>query len=137
MLHWERKIEQGNIQQTERSGKWNRIRARGEDSRKTPYYALVNCLRGLMDTFNAVYPQLQDFDFREDALTFELPVYIILGRHDMNATYWIAEEYFNGLQAPQKQLYIFEDSGHGMIWQETDRFHDIMINTVLPETYQP
>ena len=96
----------------------------------------VNFMRGLMDTFNAVYTQLQDFDFREDALNFDLPVYIILGRHDVNATYWIAEEYFNILQAPHKQLYIFEDSGHGMIWQETDKFHDIMINTVLPETYQ-
>ena len=39
--------------------------------------------------------------------------------------------------APHKRLYFFEDSGHGMIWQETDRFYDIMINTVLPETYQP
>ena len=96
----------------------------------------VNFMRGLMDTFNAVYTQLQDFDFREDALNFDLPVYIILGRHDVNATYWIAEEYFNSLQAPHKQLHIFEDSGHGMIWQETDKFHDIMINTVLPETYQ-
>jgi pimeloyl-ACP methyl ester carboxylesterase len=39
--------------------------------------------------------------------------------------------------APHKRLYIFGDSGHGMIWQETDKFHDVMINTVLPETYQP
>jgi pimeloyl-ACP methyl ester carboxylesterase len=95
----------------------------------------LNFLRGLMDTFNVVYPQLQDFDFRQDAQTFELPVYIILGRHDVNGTYWVAEDYFNRLQAPHKRLYIFEDSGHGMIWQETDKFHDIMVNTVLPETY--
>jgi pimeloyl-ACP methyl ester carboxylesterase len=59
---------------------------------------------------------------------------MILGRHDVNATYGIVEEYFNILQALHKRLDIFEDSGHGMIWQETDRFHDIMVNTVLPET---
>jgi pimeloyl-ACP methyl ester carboxylesterase len=97
----------------------------------------VNFMRVLMDTFNVVYPQLQDVDLRDDALTFGLPVYFILGRHDVNGTYWLAEDYFNRLQAPHKRLYIFEDSGHGMIWQETDKFHDIMINTVLPETYQP
>jgi hypothetical protein len=28
----------------------------------------------------------------------------------------------------------FEDSGHDMIWQETDKFDDIMVNTILPET---
>jgi pimeloyl-ACP methyl ester carboxylesterase len=95
----------------------------------------VNYLRGLIDTFNAVYPQLQDLDFRQHAPSLDLPVYMVLGRHDVNANYWTAEEYFDVLRAPHKQLYIFEESGHGMIWQESDRFHNIMANTVLPETY--
>jgi len=34
-----------------------------------------------------------------------------------------------------KQMVHFEDSGHGMIWQEPDLFHGLMINTVLAETY--
>jgi len=97
----------------------------------------INTIRGLIDTFNVVYPQLQDFDFRNDAQELDLPVYIILGRHDVNATHWIAEEYFNVLTAPHKRLFVFEDSGHGMIWQEVDKFYDIMFNIVLPETYHP
>lgn len=107
---------------------------------KQPEYGWLDRLYNLLslkDTFNAVYPQLQEFDFRLDAATLDLPVYMILGRYDINGTYWIAEEYFNTLQAPHKQLYIFEDSGHGMIWEEAEKYHDIMINTVLPETYQP
>ncbi len=47
-----------------------------------------------MNAFNAIYPQLQDFDFRDDALPLDLPVYFILGWHNVNATYWISEEYF-------------------------------------------
>lgn len=107
---------------------------------KQPEYGWLDrlyYLLGLMNTFNAVYPQLQDMDFRLDAARLDLPVYLILGRHDMNNPYQIPEEYFNILQAPSKQLYFFKDSGHGMIWEEADKFHDIMINTVLPETYQP
>lgn len=107
---------------------------------KQPEYGWLDrlyYLLGLMNTFNAVYPQLQDMDFRVDATRLDLPVYLILGRHDMNNPYQIPEEYFNILQAPSKQLYFFEESGHGMIWEEADKFHDIMINTVLPETYQP
>ena len=96
------------------------------------YYVL-----SLVNTFNAVYPQLQDFDLRLDAPILDLPVYLMQGRHDMNDPYWLPEEYFNLLQAPSKQLYFFEDSGHGMIWEEPEKFHDIMINTVVPETYQP
>lgn len=96
------------------------------------YYAL-----GLMNTFNAVYPQLQEMDFRLDATKLDLPFYMILGRHDMNNPYEIPEEYFQMLDTPKKQLFFFEKSGHGMIWEEADLFHEIMVNTILPETYQP
>jgi len=105
---------------------------------KQPEYGWLDrvyYLFGLMNTFNAVYPQLQEMDFRLDATRLDLPVYLILGQHDMNNPYQIPEEYFNLLDAPRKQLYFFEDSGHGMIWEEADLFHDILVNTVLPETY--
>jgi pimeloyl-ACP methyl ester carboxylesterase len=106
---------------------------------KQPEYGWLDrlyYLLGLMNTFNAVYPQLQDMDLRLDAARLDLPVYLILGRYDMNNPYQIPEEYFNVLEAPSKQLYFFEDSGHGMIWEEAEKFHDIMVNTILPETYQ-
>ncbi len=104
-----------------------------------PEYSMmykINMIRGLLDTFDIVYPQIQDFDFRERAPQFEVPVYFLVGRHDLRPS-WIAEDYFNKLQAPHKQLVWFEDSGHGQIWSEADKFHEFMINTVLPETYPP
>ena len=105
---------------------------------KQPEYGWLDrvyYLLGLMNTFNVVYPQLQEVDFRLDATRLELPVYLILGRNDMNNPYQIPEEYFNLLEAPSKQLFFFEESGHGMIWEEADLFHDILVNTILPETY--
>ena len=105
---------------------------------KQPEYGWLDrayYLLGLMNTFNAVYPQLQGMDFRLDATRLDLPVYLILGRHDMNNPHQIPEEYFALLEAPSKQLYFFEDSGHGMIWEEADLFHEILVDTVLPETY--
>lgn len=105
---------------------------------KQPEYGWLDrvyYLLGLMNTFNVVYPQLQEMDFRQDATHFDLPVYLILGRHDMNNPSQIPEEYFDLIQAPSKQLFFFEESGHGMIWEEADKYHDILINTVLPETY--
>jgi pimeloyl-ACP methyl ester carboxylesterase len=96
----------------------------------------LNYLLGMATTFNAVYPQLQEIDFRENLTEFDLPVYLVLGRHDMNNPMEIPEAYFKLIQAPSKELYIFEDSGHGMIWEEAERFHDLLVNTVLPETYK-
>jgi len=110
-----------------------------EQMLKQPEYGWLDrvyYLLSLLNTFNTVYPQLQEMDFRIDAVHFDLPVYIVLGRHDMNNPYQIPEEYYNLVQAPSKQLVFFEESGHGMIWEEAAKFHDLMINTVLPETYQ-
>lgn len=99
------------------------------------FWDKINFVRGMISTFNLVYPQLQTFDFREDTPQLELPVYLLLGRHDSNATPEIAEDYFEKLQAPLKRLYYFEDSGHDMIFQETEKFHDLLVNTVLTETH--
>lgn len=106
---------------------------------KQPEYGWLDrvyYLLGLMNTYNIVYPQLQDMDFRQDATRFELPVYLVQGRHDMNNPYQIPEEYFNLIDAPSKRFCFFEDSGHGMIWEEANLFHSLMIDTVLPETYR-
>lgn len=107
---------------------------------KQPEYGWLDriyYLLGMMNTFNVVYPQLQDLDFRGDAVRLEVPFYMLLGRHDMNNPSEIPQDYFDRLQAPLKTLYYFEDSGHGMIWEEPDLYHRIMIETVLPQTDQP
>lgn len=95
----------------------------------------VHYLLGMMNTFNVVYPQLQDLDFRSEAVEFEVPVYIILGRHDMNNPLQIPEEYFELIEAPEKELVIFEHSGHGMIWEEADLYHSLLSEKVVPGTY--
>jgi pimeloyl-ACP methyl ester carboxylesterase len=106
---------------------------------KQPEYGWLDrlyYLLGLMNTFNVMYPQLQEMDFRVDAVRLDLPVYIVLGRHDMNNPSQVPEEYFNLLEAPKKELIFFENSGHGMIWEEAGLFHSLMVETVLPETYK-
>jgi hypothetical protein len=45
----------------------------------------VSWLRGLMDVFNVVYPQLEDLDFTTQAAELEVPVYFFVGRYDVNA----------------------------------------------------
>jgi pimeloyl-ACP methyl ester carboxylesterase len=105
---------------------------------KQPEYGWLDRVRnllGLKNTFNVVYPQLQTLDLRQDASKLDLPVYLICGRNDTNAPTALTEDYFSKLQAPDKQLIYFEDSGHGMIWQEADRFREVLVQQVLAETY--
>lgn len=82
----------------------------------------VNYMLGVMNTFNVVYPALYGVDLREEYARLEVPVYFFLGRHDINAPTDFAEEYYNLLDAPKKELVWFEHSGHSPWLNEAERF---------------
>lgn len=94
----------------------------------------INFVRGFFETFSTVYPQLRDLDFTTQAATLDVPVYILAGRADVNAMASLAERYYNVLQAPHKELMWFK-SGHSMTDADTSQFVDVMVNTVLAQTY--
>jgi pimeloyl-ACP methyl ester carboxylesterase len=59
----------------------------------------------------------------EEALNqFEIPVYFFLGRHDYSTPSLLAEEYFESLQSPRKELVWFESSAHFPFWEEPGKF---------------
>jgi pimeloyl-ACP methyl ester carboxylesterase len=78
-----------------------------------------------------VYPQLWNVDFRKQATRLEVPVYFMIGRHDVNAPLKLTEEYFNLLTAPRKELIWFENSGHSPWMNETEKFVDTIVNNIL------
>lgn len=82
----------------------------------------INYLRGIVNTFNYVYPQLYDIDLRTDYSKIDVPIYFFLGRHDINAPTSLVENYLNVLEAPHKEIIWFENSGHSPWINESDRF---------------
>lgn len=82
----------------------------------------INYLRGIVNTFNYVYPQLYDIDLRTDYSKINVPIYFFLGRHDINAPISLVENYLNVLEAPHKEIIWFENSGHSPWINESDRF---------------
>jgi pimeloyl-ACP methyl ester carboxylesterase len=44
----------------------------------------------------------------------------------------VAESYFSSLIAPRKEWVLFENSAHFPQWEERERFHKILVNSVLP-----
>lgn len=93
----------------------------------------VNFVRGFLETFGVVYPQLRDLDFTRSANTLDVPVYLLAGRADVNAMASLTERYYNALRAPQKELIWFK-SGHSMTDADTAQFVDVMVNHVLKQT---
>ncbi len=95
----------------------------------------VNVLRGLIDTFTVLYPQIQGIDFRRDAAKLDVPVYVLDGQAELAARRDLALEWFALLDAPQKRIFAFGNAAHAVAFEEYEAFHRILLDVILPETY--
>ena len=94
----------------------------------------IHLLGGFLDTFYAIYPQLQDIDFRIDATELEVPVYLVQGAHEACGRAELVDEWFALLDAPYKEIVLLDTSGHRPLFEQPDAFHEFMIGTVLADT---
>jgi alpha-beta hydrolase superfamily lysophospholipase len=120
------------------------VEARYEDDPYGPWGVLgseytlvdrVNVLRGLIDYFATLYPQLQQIDFRRDATQLDVPVYLIVGGHELPARADLVPEWFELLEAPEKRLIRFADAGHAPAFEDFRRLERLFVTDVLPDTY--
>lgn len=99
-----------------------------------PEYSLIeqiHLLGGFMDTFGALYPQLQEIDFRETATELPVPVHFVQGAHEADGRAELFEEWYDMLDAPTKSLTYLPRSGHRPLFEQPDEFVTHMVDTVL------
>ena len=95
----------------------------------------VNLFRGLIDMFTVMYPQLQAIDLRQSVQRLEVPVYILDGAAELPARRDLLLDWFDRLQAPEKELFTFENAAHSVAFEQFEALSDILTETVLPQTY--
>ena len=97
----------------------------------------INALRGFFDVNTVIYPQLQDYDFRRDATSLDVPVYMVIGRHEARGRAVLANEWFDQLDAPSKQRIVFERSGHRPSFEQPADFSALMSEIVADTDAAP
>jgi proline iminopeptidase len=96
-------------------------------------FALIEGVRAggaALDTLAVLYPRLQEVDLRVEAPSLEVPVYLVQGRHEARGRAEPAAEWFGELDAPDKELIVFERSGHRPMFEEPDRFFEVMTDVL-------
>lgn len=118
---------------------------RGEASGLDPFGVLgseytfiekTNVLRGLIDTFALLYPQLYDVDLRQSVPRLEVPVYQLDGAAELEGRRSPALEWFAQLDAPSKQLITFENAAHAVAFEQADEVQRLLNETIVPSTYR-
>jgi pimeloyl-ACP methyl ester carboxylesterase len=70
-------------------------------------------------------------DFSKEILSIDIPIYFIHGIYDYTVNYSLTKEYYKILQAPIKGFYTFNQSAHSPIFEEPDKFIEILMEDVI------
>ena len=87
--------------------------------------------RAAARSFDLLYADLLSANLSEAVPQIKVPVFFAEGRYDQMAPVEVAERYFFSLIAPRKEWVVFENSAHFPHWEERERFHTLLANTVL------
>lgn len=70
-------------------------------------------------------------DFYASCPKIEIPVYFLSGKYDLTVNINLTREYCNYLDAPLKGFYTFENSAHAPLFEEPERFREILTKDIL------
>ena len=73
-----------------------------------------------------MWPTVVQYDFLRDCTEFQMPFYIFQGRKDNNTPSALIQDYYDAIVAPDKDLVWFENSAHGPLGEEPEKFKALM-----------
>lgn len=92
-------------------------------------YTLMDKIRyafGAQEAVRRLWLAAIETDLNQTAPTLSVPYYLFQGVHDYQTPYRIARQYFDRVQAPQKRLFTFTNSAHSPIFEEPERFMQLV-----------
>lgn len=95
-----------------------------------PNYSLIDWIKYFqrdmgvyMDFFNS--DEMRSFSLK-GRYDYEVPYFNINGDKDYQTNFNLAQEYFDEVNAPYKQMFIMKDTTHGLLESKSEEFSDIV-----------
>lgn len=78
--------------------------------------------------------EILESDITATVPRLDIPVYFMSGKYDLTVNYDLSREYLTKMDAPLKGFYTFHNSAHSPIFEEPDKFLEILIKDVSTQT---
>jgi len=95
----------------------------------SPEYSLLDMpkyAKGAFYCLRQLWSDVATSSFRRDITSVKVPVYITQGRHDQDTPSELARDWFDALDAPHKEWFWFEESGHSPIKEESAAWNGVV-----------
>ena len=86
----------------------------------------IGTAKGYKVCLSQMWPTIVQYDFLRDCTQFQMPFYIFQGRKDNNTPAALIQDYYDAITAPDKDLVWFENSAHGPLGEEPEKFKGLM-----------
>lgn len=91
----------------------------------------INYGRGSMYSLEKLWSEVIHTNLFNSIDSMEVPVYIFQGKYDYQTSYSVAKDFYEQLKAPEKAFYTFENAAHSPVFENPDRFNEILRTEVL------
>lgn len=92
---------------------------------------LVGYIAGHKRVLEVMWPEVGATDFPKTCTQFKVPFYIFDGRLDKNTPSELVEDWYNMIEAPDKDLIWFENSGHNPMNDEPEKFKGLLRSKLM------
>lgn len=83
----------------------------------------ISFVRGTGFSGKALWAEQQQYDVSSRHSSIDVPMFLMLGRHDRVISPDLGAAYFANLEAPEKELIWFENSAHAPLFEEPEKFN--------------
>lgn len=87
----------------------------------------LNYLKNAIASSKLLAPAILSVQFLDDIKELKVPIYFIMGKYDYHTPTAMVEVFCNQLQAPKKELILFENSAHVPQLEESEKFNKTLI----------
>ncbi|MGW4404706.1 alpha/beta fold hydrolase [Nonomuraea sp. NPDC004702] len=105
-----------------------------DESLAAPEYSLldkVHLVTGFLDAYDRYYPRARDLDLRTRVPRLAVPVHFIDGADEVPERRRLLDDWYATLVAPHKEHTVLPGAGHRSLFEQPDRFADILVGRVL------
>jgi len=95
-------------------------------SREYSLKELYGYVKGYKFVLKKMWPEVASINFNETHTKFVAPIFILDGKLDKNTPSELVQEWFDKVEAPEKELIWFENSGHNPLFDEPEKFKSIL-----------
>ena len=100
-----------------------------------PEYSLIDFIKfgqGSIFSLKTMWPEIMKINLNEQVQEISIPVFFLQGKHDFNTPTILFDSYYSILKSPRKEVFYFDQSAHNPMYEEPEKFEQILIDNILP-----